>query len=94
MSPPGKLEPKGQSDVEGGAEVRSLWGLVGKSEMSRTCHAARNAGAGAAAAEAVLAAARASSFEGKRGKNGDCGEEGNSSCAKQHSDYNLKDKPL
>lgn len=61
--------------------------------MSRTRQAARNAGAGPATAEAVLAATCASSFEAKRGKTGDCGEKGNSSCAKQHSDYILKHKP-
>ena len=52
--------------------MRSLWGLVGKSEMRSTHKAAQSTGAGPAAAEDVLAATRASSFKGRMGKNGDC----------------------
>lgn len=94
MTPSGKLETKGHADVEEGAQVRSLWGLVGKSEMRSTHQAAQNTGAGPAAAEDVLAATCAGSFKGRMGKNGACGYKGILHVFRQQLDYALKDKPL
>lgn len=82
--PSGKLERKGPPAVEE-VQVRSLWGLVGKSEMRST---------GPAAAKDVLAPTGASSGKGRVGKTVSVDKREILHVLRQHSDSVPKDEPL